>query len=123
MLRTSSCDGNCCWNSVVLSWGKIQGVQSYSLYKDDKYITSTSDTVFYDMMLEYETEYCYVVEINCGYGMFGLSDEVCVTTEKEYEEQNAIESITDESIDIYPNPASDRFFMDGELCWTGRMRT
>ena len=101
-------------NSVVLSWGKIQGVQSYSLYKDDKYITSTSDTVFYDMMLEYETEYCYVVEINCGYGMFGLSDEVCVTTEKEYEEQNAIESITDESIDIYPNPASDRFFVDGQ---------
>ncbi|MBO7653172.1 MAG: T9SS type A sorting domain-containing protein, partial [Bacteroidales bacterium] len=101
-------------NSVVLSWGKIQGVQSYSLYKDDKYITSTSDTVFYDMMLEYETEYCYVVEINCGYGMFGLSDEVCVTTEKEYEEQNAIESITNESIDIYPNPASDRFFVDGQ---------
>lgn len=101
-------------NSVVLSWGKIQGIQSYSLYKDDKYITSTSDTVFYDMMLEYETEYCYVVEINCGYGMFGLSDEVCVTTEKEYEEQNAIESITNESIDIYPNPASDRFFVDGQ---------
>lgn len=101
-------------NSVVLSWGKVQGVQSYSLYKDDKYITSTSDTVFYDMMLEYETEYCYVVEINCGYGMFGLSDEVCVTTEKEYEEQNAIESITDESIDIYPNPAFDRFFVDGQ---------
>ena len=100
-------------NSVALSWGKIQGVQSYSLYKDGKYLTSTSDTAYYDMMLEYETEYCYVVEINCGYGMFGLSDEVCVTTEKEYEEQNAVEAITDESIDLYPNPASDRFFIGG----------
>ena len=66
------------------------------------------------MMLDYETEYCYVVEINCGYGMFGLSDEVCVTTEKEYEEQNAIDLITDESIDLYPNPASDRFFIEGQ---------
>ena len=101
-------------NSVALSWGKIQGVQSYSLYKDGKYLTSTSDTAYYDMMLEYETEYCYVVEINCGYGMFGLSDEVCVTTEKEYEEQNAVESITDESIDLYPNPASDRFYIGGQ---------
>lgn len=100
-------------NSVALSWGKIQGVHSYSLYKDGKYLTSTSDTAYYDMMLDYETEYCYVVEINCGYGMFGLSDEVCVTTEKEYEEQNAIELITDESIDLYPNPAADMFFVEG----------
>ena len=101
-------------NSVALSWGNIQGIQSYSLYRDGKYVTSTSDTAYYDMMLDYETEYCYVVEINCGYGMFGLSDEVCVTTEKEYEEQNAIDLITDESIDLYPNPASDRFFIEGQ---------
>ncbi len=101
-------------NSVALSWGKIQGVQSYSLYRDGKYLTSTADTTYYDMQLEYETEYCYIVEINCGYGMFGMSDEVCVTTEKEYEEQNAIELITDESIDLYPNPASDRFYIGGQ---------
>ena len=99
-------------NSIVISWGEVQGVQSYSLYRDGKYITSTSDTVFYDMSLEYETEYCYLVEINCGYGMFGMSDEVCVTTESEYE--NAIETITDESIDLYPNPASDRFYIGGQ---------
>jgi len=101
-------------NSIALSWNEIQGVQSYSLYRDGKYITSTSDIVFYDMMLEYETEYCYVVEINCGYGMFGQSDEVCVTTGKELNEENAIESITDESIDLYPNPASDRFYIGGQ---------
>ena len=105
---------NAVGNSVAVSWARVGDVQSYALYKDGKYLTSTSDTVFYDMMLEYETEYCYVVEINCGYGMFGQSDEVCVTTGKELNEENAIESITDESIDLYPNPASDRFYIGGQ---------
>ena len=99
---------------MAISWTRVGDVQSYSLYKDGKYLTSTADTVFYDMMIEYETEYCYVVEINCGYGMFGQSDEVCVTTGKELNEENAIESITDESIDLYPNPASDRFYIGGQ---------
>ena len=100
-------------NSVVLSWTEIQGIQSYSLYKNGEYLTSTADTTYYDISLEYETEYCYVVEINCGNGNYRQSDEVCITTEQENNEENAVESIVDESIDLYPNPTSDRFYIEG----------
>ena len=101
-------------NSVAVAWTPVQGMQSYSLYKDGKYLTSTSDTIYYDMSLEYETEYCYVVEINCGYGNYGLSDAVCVTTEAEVGEENAVDLVDSESIDLYPNPASDRFMVSGQ---------
>ncbi|MBR5983904.1 MAG: T9SS type A sorting domain-containing protein [Bacteroidales bacterium] len=94
-------------NSVVLNWTEIQGIQSYSIYKDGEYLTSTADTTYYDISLEYETEYCYVVEINCGNGNYKQSDEVCVTTEQEHIEENAVETITNESIDLYPNPVHD----------------
>lgn len=100
-------------NSVAISWTRVGDVQSYSLYRDGKYLTSTADTTFYDMMLDYETEYCYVVEIDCGYGNYGLSETACATTDAEVIEENGVGLLDAESFELYPNPASDKFFIEG----------
>lgn len=101
-------------NSVAINWTKVGDMQSYSLYRDGKYLTSTSDTTFYDMMLDYETEYCYVVEIDCGYGNYGLSETACATTDAEVIEENGVELLDADSFELYPNPASDMFFIEGQ---------
>ncbi|MBO4873882.1 MAG: T9SS type A sorting domain-containing protein [Bacteroidales bacterium] len=100
-------------NSVAVTWTRVGGVQSYSLYRDDKYLTSTSDTIFYDMMLDFETEYCYVVEIDCGYGNYGLSETACATTDAEVIEENAVELLDADNFELYPNPAAEMFFVEG----------
>ena len=66
------------------------------------------------MMLDYETEYCYVVEIDCSYGIYGLSETACATTDPEVVEENGIESLEAYSFDLYPNPAADMFFVEGQ---------
>ena len=101
-------------NSVAVSWTRVGDVQSYSLYRDGKYLTSTADTTFYDMMLDYETEYCYVVEIDCGYGNYGLSETACATTDAEVIEENGIEMLDADSFELYPNPAAEMFFIEGQ---------
>lgn len=101
-------------NSVAVSWTRVGDVQSYSLYRDGKYLTSTADTTFYDMMLDYETEYCYVVEIDCGYGNYGLSETACATTDAEVIEENGIEMLDADSFELYPNPAAEMFFVEGQ---------
>ncbi len=101
-------------NSVAVSWTRVGDVQSYSLYRDGKYLTSTADTTFYDMMLDFETEYCYVVEIDCGYGNYGLSETACATTDAEVIEENGIEMLDADSFELYPNPAAEMFFIEGQ---------
>ncbi|MBQ1731588.1 MAG: hypothetical protein II037_05205, partial [Bacteroidales bacterium] len=88
-------------NSVAVSWTRVGDVQSYSLYRDGKYLTSTADTTFYDMMLDYETEYCYVVEIDCGYGNYGLSETACATTDAEVIEENGVDLLDADSFELY----------------------
>ena len=101
-------------NSVAISWTRVGDVQSYSLYRDGKYLTSTADTTFYDMMLDYETEYCYVVEIDCGYGNYGLSETACATTDAEVIEENGVDLLDADNFELYPNPALEMFFIEGQ---------
>lgn len=99
-------------NVTMLKWTKVADAQFYSLYRDGMYVTSTSDSLFFDVNLEYETEYCYTIEIACNYGIYNLSETVCATT-GEAPEGNGIDQITADDIDVYPNPASGMFYVAG----------
>lgn len=100
-------------NAARLKWNHIADAEFYSLYRDGQYITSTSDTIFVDFALEYETEYCYTVEIACEYGIYNLSETKCVTTGVAPVDPDGIEQITADDIDVYPNPASGLFYIAG----------
>ncbi len=96
---------------LVVRWSKIDEAISYSLYRDRNYVTTTKDTSYFDMSLEYETEYCYTVEISCGNNVYNLSETVCATTDME---ENDIEQITTANINVYPNPVDVVLFVEGE---------
>ena len=68
--------------------------------------------MFLDVNLEYETEYCYTIEIACNYGIYNLSETVCANT-GEAPEGDSIDQITADDIDVYPNPASGMFYISG----------
>lgn len=97
-------------NVAVVSWTSVSDILSYSVYRDGSYVTSTKDTVFLDMTLDYNTRYCYTVEIACGYGIYNMSATVCAKTGNE----DAVEQWSAESIDVYPNPAAEMFYIEGQ---------
>ncbi len=99
-------------NVAMIKWTKVGEAQFYSLYRDGMYVTSTSDSLFLDVNLEYETEYCYTIEIACNYGIYNLSETVCANT-GEAPEGDGIDQITADDIDVYPNPASGMFYISG----------
>lgn len=97
-------------NVAIVSWTKVSDILSYSVYRDGNYITSTKDTVFVDMTLDYNTRYCYTIEISCGYGLYNMSATVCAKTGNE----DAAELWSSESIELYPNPTDGMFYIEGQ---------
>ncbi|MDR0363815.1 MAG: T9SS type A sorting domain-containing protein, partial [Bacteroidales bacterium] len=85
-----------------------------NVYRDDEKINTEpiTETSFVDTAPEYNTEYCYTVRVIVNDVEGKKSEEACVeATHTESVAQNDLEA----AINIYPNPVTDKLYLDTEL--------
>lgn len=67
-------------HSITLSWNSVETANSYDIHCNDNFLINVTDTIFMDMILTPETEYCYTIVSVCEEGKSEHSEEVCATT-------------------------------------------
>lgn len=93
-------------NTVALEWTECYGAINYRIFRNDVFLGATNGTSYSDSP-KYAGTYCYVVESDCEYGMFKLSNEECVFTDD-------IDEWSADELSIYPNPTDGQFFVEGQ---------
>ena len=93
-------------NTVVLEWTESNEALNYRIFRNDVFIGATDGTSYTDKPNN-AGNYCYVVESDCEYGMFILSNEECVFAD-------AIDEWAATELSIYPNPTDGQFFIEGQ---------
>ena len=93
-------------NSVILKWTECEGAVKYRIFRDNEFVGTTNEISYTDNVTE-SGNHCYVIESDCEYGMFKLSNEECVFTD-------AIDEWSADELSIYPNPTDDQFFIEGQ---------
>ena len=95
-------------STIVFTWNKVEGAESYNIYAYDEFVGGLSDTIAGFNMLEPNTKYCFTVTAVNAAGESAHSAEVCATTLGEGIEENTA------SFNIYPNPVNDVLFIETE---------
>ena len=67
-------------HSITLSWNSVETANSYDIHCNDNFLINVTDTIFMDMILTPDTEYCYTIVSVCEEGKSEHSEEVCATT-------------------------------------------
>ena len=67
-------------HSITLSWNSVETANSYDIHCNGNFLINVTDTIFMDMILTPETEYCYTIVSVCEEGKSEHSEEVCATT-------------------------------------------
>ena len=67
-------------SKIELTWNAVDGVNSYSVYRDGQNIATVNNTVFVDTKLSHETEYCYTITTVTSSGESGFGNKACATT-------------------------------------------
>lgn len=98
------------YNSVVLSWEASSTANEYEVFRNDEKIATIDSTLYTDMQLENNTEYCYTVKSVCNTGISDPSNEACITTSNN---ENINERNT--HFNIYPNPANDMLNIEADV--------
>ena len=93
-------------NTVALKWTECEGAVKYRIFRDNEFVGTTNEISYTDNVTE-SGNHCYVIESDCEYGMFKLSNEECVFTD-------AIDEWSADELSIYPNPTDDQFFIEGQ---------
>ena len=93
-------------NTVALEWTECYGAVNYRIFRNDVFVGATNGTSYSDSP-EHGGNHCYVVESDCEYGMFKLSNEECVFTDD-------IDEWSADELSIYPNPTDGQFFIEGQ---------
>ena len=94
-------------SSVVLEWEEC-GAKYYEIYRNNKFVTTVTETVFTDTDLESDSGYCYIVKAVYDGDYSVMSDEVCIGA-VEYIEELSL------SFNIYPNPVNDKIYIETEV--------
>ena len=67
-------------NHMTLEWDKVTNAMFYNVYRDGVFIGSTATTTYFDLGLDFNTNYCYTVTSCTATGESDHSEEVCKTT-------------------------------------------
>ncbi len=67
-------------HSITLAWNSVETANSYDIHCNGNFLINVTDTIFMDMILTPETEYCYTIVSVCEEGKSEHSEEVCATT-------------------------------------------
>ena len=67
-------------HSITLAWNSVETAKSYDIHCNGNFLINVTDTIFMDMILTPETEYCYTIVSVCEEGNSEHSEEVCATT-------------------------------------------
>lgn len=100
-------------DSALLTWNAVELATYYNVYhitdEGDKLISTSEETV-YKVKLTNPGEYCFYVTAANLAGESEKSNEACVTYEVPGESIKEIAS----SFNIYPNPVSDKLYIEAE---------
>ena len=89
-------------NKIKLSWGKVINAKSYNVYRNNKLIYLTSDSIFFDDSLGYGEQYFYNISCNDKSKVEGLlsadfsakiRDKIASPVLSSYKDENSIKLI------------------------------
>ena len=100
-------------DSIVLSWGGVESATYYNVYLvgDTPQLLKATDVTTVKYAVKNPGEYCFYVTAANLAGESEKSNEVCVTYGEESGE--SIKEIAS-SFNIYPNPVSDKLYIEAE---------
>jgi hypothetical protein len=95
-------------SEIKLEWEYTGATATFILFRDDAMIAENIvATEYTDTELITEVEYCYIVKAAIGEHMSEPSNEACTETV-------GINDISTMSVQIYPNPANNTLYIEGE---------
>ena len=99
-------------DSIVLSWGGVESATYYNVYLvgDTPQLLKATDVTTAKYAVKNPSEYCFYVTAANLAGESEKSNEACVTYEVPGESIKEIAS----SFNIYPNPVSDKLYIEAE---------